>query len=447
MTLIQKSILLLLLVAGCVGSTQAKNFNLVTTDPAHPIQTINGKRYVFANKGEQVSFKANPETSFASLSWKFQNGSPATASDRGPHTITYGSSAEGLENVVQFMIGRFEGFQPCVTPFKRTCAVIVGAIKRAGAPASGGTETFESITDANKNVLPGQKIILKCEIPSLTVQEYEWILPGKTFKDYTANQTTGTLTQLADGDKKQQIVRFYWADTGDAREVKCRVKIDNQWHDIKNKIDVKKPTATFTTTLGTAAMNAAATRIGLFADADSSAGITYTGNVTVPAGFPEGKWNWIQLATPQMTWEAKTGIGPNAGVQKKKWSQNGIQGLDTDYPYEPSPYTQHPGNAGAYDTNSSHTDSDTPSVPLNPFVKAAVNNQTFVMYLMFLPPGEQSRYVPTRKVDWSFSISATKTGFNWAADVNSPAQSASASAEVSDHPIWTSNAYGAIVNQ
>jgi hypothetical protein len=420
---------------------QGLELNLVAQTSPTP-EVINNKRYVIISKGEQVSFRATTHPSVYFLSWSFENGSPPTGSANGPHLVTYGEDAEGKENIVRFTTKRRdENDTLCVTSNKRTCAVIVGAIKRAVAPAPGGGETFNLIRDANKKVLPGEKIILKCEIPTLTVQEYEWILSGTTFKDYTANQKTGTLTQLAAGDKNQQTVRFYWADTGDNREVICRVKINNKWFEIKNKLDVKKPVATFTTTLGTSALNATSDRIGLFADADSSAGITYVGNVTVPSGFSEGKWNWVQLVTPQRNFEEPSG-------QKKKWSQNVSQVLDTDYPYEPAPYTQHPGNAGAYNTNSSHTDSDSPSSPLAGYVKASTTNESFVMYLMFLPSGEQTRYVPLKKVNWSWSIAVTKAGATWSIDAGSANQSASAAAETDEHPTWSANVRsGSLVNE
>jgi hypothetical protein len=103
------------------------------------------------------------------------------------------------------------------------------------------------LTDATRKVLPGQKMNLKAEVePStLTVTDWEWTLPGVVFKNYTASQTTGTLTPIAAGDKDDQTVGFYWADNGDDRDVKCKVKIGGQWFECGEEVfHVKKPTCT-----------------------------------------------------------------------------------------------------------------------------------------------------------------------------------------------------------
>lgn len=412
---------------------EAKALDLnLSTNPA--FDTIGGKRYVIISKGDTVTFTATTDESVYYLSWVFENGTPGSGSTDDPAPVTYNESAEGKENAVKFTTKRYdENDNHCVTENGKACTVIVGAIKRAIAPAGGGSETFDLITDTNKKVLPGQKIILKCELPTVTVQEYEWTLPGTTFKDYVANQSTGTLTPLAAGDKNQQIVRFYWADTGDAREVKCRVKVNNKWYDIKNKVDVKKPTSTLTATIGEVKLNGAGDRCGLYPKAGQTDGLSFTGKVEVPTGFAEGSWNWVQLV--------------NDGLQRKlangtveRGNNFGTYVLDNTYPYEPPPYSAHPGTAGGYATGEEKTNSDTPSSGLDPnTLQSKETHDNFQTFLMFLPPGEESRYVPVRKFTWWWKYKATTTAGVWSVVAGSTGEDKTDSVETTSHPTWTAN--------
>jgi hypothetical protein len=303
---------------------------------------------------------------------------------------------------------------------------------------AGGTVDYQSLTDATRKVLPGQKMNLKVNIQPtlLTATEWEWTLPGVVFKDYVANQNTGTLTALsATADLKgQDNVHFYWADTGDARAVKCRVKIAGQWFDATDHLDVKKPTCTLTTTHGSAKLNAANDHIGFYADAGQTAGISYTASVQVPAGFADGEWNFVQVLSDGLERTLANGT-----VERSNHYH--IWTLDNTYPYEPAPYTSHPGTAGSYPTGtSSHTESDTPSTPLSPAtLQSKGTHDYFHTYVMFLPPGTEARYVPLKVVNWDWGGTAINGAGGWAVTAGSLTQSVSGATETAVHPTWTAN--------
>lgn len=115
-------IVILKFMALC-GTLSAGSLNLTTT-PNH--ETINGDRYTFVKKDEQVEFSANPSETLNSLEWKFQNGSPDNKQGNGPHSITYGNSALGKVNTVKFTSERVDqDNNTCTTTDKTTCKVIV----------------------------------------------------------------------------------------------------------------------------------------------------------------------------------------------------------------------------------------------------------------------------------------------------------------------------------
>jgi hypothetical protein len=71
-------------------------------------------------------------------------------------------------------------------------------------------------------VLPGQQITLRIECTEHTLAEIKWQIDGKPFKNYTANKTTGQLTPMGDSDLNAKTVTFFWADTGDGKQVKIQ---------------------------------------------------------------------------------------------------------------------------------------------------------------------------------------------------------------------------------
>jgi hypothetical protein len=67
-----------------------------------------------------------------------------------------------------------------------------------------------------------------------------------------------------------------------------------------------------------------------------------------------------------------------------------------------------------------------------------VMHESFVMYLMFMPPGDDSRYVPLRSISWSWWITAfydSNTG-TWSTPDAMRGQEALPSEETSKHPEW-----------
>lgn len=171
-------------------------------------------------------------------------------------------------------------------------------------------------------------------------------------------------------------------------------------------------------------------RLGLFENAMGDYyGIIWEGDVFVPSGWPQGKWNWVQTGTPNISAVENSG---NAVV----YSTNGLTGLDTRYPTVPYPPAPHPGAAFGYPTgaasNPSNTYGDSPSIPVKPY-KQCSYAASFTTYLMFLPDGSDSRYVPLKVMAWDLSFSASKDSTDsW--NIQSQSVNAGQSQATTDHP-------------
>ncbi len=118
-------------------------------------------------------------------------------------------------------------------------------------------------------------------------------------------------------------------------------------------------------------------------------GITWTGLVTTQSDFTAigtGSWNFVQLVTPSR-FRVKQGTA-------ESFVKNGQLCLDNSYPYNSVTF---PADA------SSTTLADAPSNALSSNSQAldSVNAlDSFGTWLMYLPPGSDSRYVPIRKIKW-----------------------------------------------
>jgi hypothetical protein len=307
----------------------------------------------------------------------------------------------------------------------------VDVIKRDEA---GGAVDYQPITDANRNVLPGQKIILQCAVtPANAKVAWTWSLPGVVFKNWTANQTEAVLTKVYDEDKDEKDVVYYWADTGDSRNVNCTVKPKHLANPSVTKaaaFNVKNPSCTFTDTdIGNAELNGTRTRMGLYPGAGMTQGLELTAKVEVPNGFDEGKWNYVQR-------------GKTCRKQTKNddtveyWGYYDKWGLDVRWPAYPAPPAEN-WDTGA--TTHDFVDTPTTALPATGYKRKDIGKEEYYSYVMFLPPGAETRYVPLKRVYWWFKISAEHGAGGWTLVAGSDDEHLDNPATTSSHPTWALN--------
>ncbi|MFY9232826.1 MAG: hypothetical protein WAO58_00005 [Fimbriimonadaceae bacterium] len=146
----------------------------------------------------------------------------------------------------------------------------------------------------------------------------------------------------------------------------------------------------------------------------------------VVPGPEVGTWNYTQMLIPNLWADlAAGGRDEDAG--------NGLWGLDHSFPY---PVIGGPHLAGPTPNWKLFVDSPaigTSDTDGNPYIRLHYEAQ-FRLYMMYLPPGTNSRFVPLRRIDWHVLGEAEKAGGQWVLTAQSNAIDGSTDFPV--HPTW-----------
>jgi len=263
------------------------------------------------------------------------------------------------------------------------------------------------------------------------------------FKDYTANGQTATLTDLAADDLDDETVHFYWAEgTSVGEGVNCEVTL--------NLPNLESITAFDAFSVKEIFLHGDKESIGVVKVLDFAGGgdwrirlgdspLEPAEGVFFECGVQDnedgGSWHFVQTVTVG-AWATKDGT-------RVKEKQNGKTVLDTKYPYEPSPFYSSGGWPGKWEADEGVANAfDSPSYPLNtpldPLTECRVD-ETFRMYVMYLPPGDESRWVPVAYWTWTWEGNAVKTGATWTPEDLEVTEDPTVSPDTltNQHPTWT----------
>ncbi|WP_172683375.1 Ig-like domain-containing protein [Verrucomicrobium spinosum] len=305
-------------------------------------------------------------------------------------------------------------------------ATMVPVIKR---DEEGGTVEWKLIAGALAKVLPGQRMNLKVDVSDLpnapSVNNFHWAVTGGKFKDYTADGSQGVRTMLQQSEYEQQDIHYYWSQTG-VQKVQLICDLNGQQHVFKTPITVVDPGSTLSAPIGTTQITGGGYTIVL---QGISSGIAFNGKVkSIATEFgTEGEWTYVQTLNEKRTDTARNGTAFTL-LKNKFWGETV---LDTTFPYPNSIYA----------TGESRSSHDTPSTVfgLNHQLTTVEDLHDFKVYIIFKPPGENSKWVPLRKVDWSWNWKVTDKidGGGWKFDYKNEASSESTPTHT--HPEWTKN--------
>jgi hypothetical protein len=291
---------------------------------------------------------------------------------------------------------------------------------------AGGDSNYEKIEGRLAKALPGQQINLRLKVPQgVQPTEIEWIIPGQEehgtcFKDYVANNQSGRRIPLSVDDTTRQDVHFYWADSG-AKTVTANYTLNGEAKAISATIDVRRPSSSFSTTIGTV-RKVGSTVFGLFGDDVIPYGITFLGNVSLPAEFDEqGTWQFVQLVNDGQHRTILDG-------RRQQLNHTGEWVLDTVYPFDPPSAT-----------GSSNIAVDSPFFEAVSGLLRIGTQDRYRTFLTYRPPGKESRYVPLLRVDWSWQCEAVLSFGVWRIVDGSTGQHVSAAAIEVSQPEWSAN--------
>ncbi|CAN5691336.1 hypothetical protein BH20ACI4_BH20ACI4_23100 [soil metagenome] len=288
-----------------------------------------------------------------------------------------------------------------------------------------------------QNVIVGEKIDLTTRVVggTGTQSNRQWTTPGTRIANYEVtytnpqSQTNAFVTELTNENLTQSSIQFYWVDGGNPRNVQYSVRVNNKSYSAIAKFNVKKPTATITTTTGSVGLGiiqvSPVPNDTIFAlhfgkpFVTNQAGIRFNGSVALPSGVT-GETIWVQVVN-----SSRRTRRPNGGREEILQGS----GLDTEFPY---------GEPNTAD------EADSPYEPLEmPCNYVAVSaNDSFSTYLLFKPQvtNGTSIYIPLKKVDWSWSGTGTRglSCSSWTLSNPTNTQNPTGM-DTTEHPEWVTN--------
>jgi fibronectin type 3 domain-containing protein len=283
------------------------------------------------------------------------------------------------------------------------CVVVTVNIKRNG----------QIITDTTQNATVGEKVVLEADVqpPGTAFSITGWTVAGNPIANYTANTGSGRVTRL--GTLTQPAATFYWVEGGNGRPVTLTVSIGGQPTTVSATFNVKRPSATVTATVtGTVAKAVVQGTCSMqFGDPNAPSGRGIVFRRTLEQGVA-GTTAWVQIAYPRST---------RRETNNTCWLRQG-PGLDATFPY-----------GGTLDVEET---ADSPRVALEIDAVAKTAADEFDMWLLFMPPGNGSIWVPLKKVHWGWTGNATQNGTGCAGWTVSGNGQAGAVADSTTHPEW-----------
>jgi len=289
----------------------------------------------------------------------------------------------------------------------------------------GGSLTWNAVEGRMAKALPGQKINLKLDTSSLppgfTITGHLWTIEGESFADYDANEFRAKLTPLTATEYTGEQLHFYWSQPGPHKvELYCR--LNGSAATIPVTLDVVKPESTLTATMGPVAH--IEDRI------EPTGGARFQGKVESLANEfgSEGDWYYVQKVNDRSSFL----IEDNGDNQTYVGNRYGLDVLDSSCPYFPE--------KGFLQTGRAAKTEDTADLTLSGDAYWMRSDFDFEMYLMFRPPGANTRWVPLRVLNWEYEGEATRNGTTWSIVPGSLKGAIEPSGlETFVHPVWDKN--------
>ena len=170
-------------------------------------------------------------------------------------------------------------------------------------------------------------------------------------------------------------------------------------------------------------------------------GMICSSRMGLPAPFTiNGIWGFAQLITPRR-------VEVKSNGDRYQRPNYGNEGLDNSFPYKFVLQPETPPWAtviGAANTADLRQMEDSPGTGVyNSFSQILIENETFKIYLMFLPPGAGSQWVPLHQVGWKWNANANRGSQNWSSlqgtlmAPNTGSVTENGGASFPEHPLWS----------
>jgi len=374
-----------------------------------------------------------------STSWSTSSNAPATSTGSSDNGLGFGEVRNAAGNGGSSSGTRYKIQQNPGASFSITCSpkVVFSGTAAAGPPIVGGNGVGSLSYSASaqplevtlsggigpkngKRYLIGQHVGASLSTGGLTGGTFNWsVSNGDPFGNYTADQTIGHFTAAWPTTTNPTGFYFKTPVISSTTSQPTPVTVTCSAHlnvpagalpaaglDVaQNRTCTAEPpaSATLGAAIGSVSLQGTPPNlIGLGGVTDPTwfpgdVGIAWEGSVTTPPAFTAsgtGNWTFVQLVTASR-YRVKQGAS-------QSFVKNGQLCLDNWYPYD-----------GTFAADGQHTKRvDSPSAALSSNSQAldSVNaRDSFGTWLMYLPPGGDSRYVPIRKIKWFWYGAASRS--------------------------------------
>lgn len=387
--------------------------------------------------------------------------------EQPPSTLYVGAYAASTTMTdIQFALAEGEPNAPSTTATSQPVPAVFPHIMSAADPNG---DKMTDLTNKTRNILVGQIVhdTVKLEGPQALTQNatYQWDNPpGVTEYSYTQTATNARTVDLI-GDNgalpnggphtgtQQQDIQFFWVSTTaaapnpdtDKLSVAVTLNNGNKLNKVSTTCQVFAPQANIQITQGNVGIWVYQGQqvMGLGPAGGNGYGIGWTTTVATPAGngFGQGEFNYLQLFKNNRT-RTVNAVNQHLNV-------NGQWMLDNNWnPYKPAldPNTNQPvtpfnapngGQAWMTDAGPGFS-IDAPAVSYGlagmTYLKMLDEANTYVMYL---PPGTGSQWVPLVMEDWSYAAVADTTTGPFVFNATSSWKSLPNFAPATNEPTWT----------
>jgi hypothetical protein len=236
--------------------------------------------------------------------------------------------------------------------------------------------------------------------------DIQWTIPSTVYKDYQPSLNTAAIVPLADADKKAKTISFYWSDPG-TKDVSVTFKVGSGTCKQSATLTALAPTVTgLQSPMGT-------TKYGSIPDGQGNMvagifllgaipqlpntipGILFGATLSMPSGFTGGKWQFLSLIhqhSIQRSLDQQQCAEFNTG---NYWLDKKLYVPPVDPVNDPVPY---PANG------QPHQAFDNPGIRTAQISAGKMFPQNFKVYLIFMPPGNDSTWVALKVLDYGHSF-------------------------------------------
>jgi Fibronectin type III domain len=307
-------------------------------------------------------------------------------------------------------------------------------------------------TGHTQNWLIGQlaDLLVSIDAPAIWVEQpsYSWNIPGRTLLDYQPNSTqpievplaahtwTGSVDALGnpiDIGTSERQVEFFWTsvDTSSPENQKVTIQVSNiggHSYTAETTFKLYAPSVTAEVATDHVVLSNSPSGFVLMAGLGRANGgkeaLELSASVSVPQVFTsQGTWTFLQTVTTneQIHSNGKSYSNPHNGskvldysfpvpstnILKSDGTGAGTNSLETgsgqftffDTPYDTLSTDHAVYNTGAGTSSATQIDGET-------------RNDSYDTYIMFLAPGNNSRWVAIKKTTWHWAASASVVAHN-----------------------------------